>query len=140
LRALHLRIIIFYFSAVENANRWPLSSDGLIMNDAEPLLINANKMKLFKSLFYKDALVLKHLNSKSISIKSDKTPHGVTVYTEGFPYLGLWNAKDADFLCIEPWCGIADSVNASGKLEDKEGICHLEKHEKFEKGWSIELF
>ena len=58
----------------------------------------------------------------------------------GFPYLGIWSAKDADFVCIEPWCGIADSVNATGNLEDKEGINILTPDQSFERTWSVELF
>ena len=39
-----------------------------------------------------------------------------------FPFLGIWSVKDADFICLEPWCGIADSVNSNQQLEYKEGI------------------
>ncbi len=52
----------------------------------------------------------------------------------------IWAAKDANFVCIEPWCGIADNVIASGNLEDKEGIQSLEPKEHFERTYSIEVF
>ena len=74
-------------------------------------------------------LVFKHLVSKSMYILSSKTSHGLKVNFHGFPYLGIWSAKDADFVCIEPWCGIADSVNATGDLEEKEGINILPRGE-----------
>ncbi|MES2892210.1 MAG: aldose 1-epimerase family protein, partial [Bacteroidota bacterium] len=57
----------------------------------------------------------------------------------GFPFLGIWAAKGADFVCIEPWCGVADSVDSSQKIEEKEGIVRLEKSEKFERTWSVEI-
>jgi galactose mutarotase-like enzyme len=91
-------------------------------------------------LFYQDALVFKQLTSKSIYILSNKTSHGLKVNFHGFPYLGIWSARDADFVCIEPWCGIADSVNATGKLEEKEGINVLRKGEIFTRTWHVELF
>lgn len=128
------------FSSIEDAGRWPLSADGLIENSTIPFLENTGQLALTKSLFYKDALVFKHLRSNRISVLSNKTPHGLRVSFDGFPYMGIWNAKDADFVCIEPWCGIADSVGVTGELENKEGINVLEPNHQFERTWSVELF
>jgi galactose mutarotase-like enzyme len=128
------------FNENEDAGRWPLSKDGLIENEVIPFLIRQNKLQLKKELFYKDAIVFKNLKSNSISILSDVTPHGLKVEFTGFPYMGIWAAKDANFVCIEPWCGIADSVNASGNLEDKEGIQTLQPKQQFERTYSIEVF
>lgn len=128
------------FSAQENAGTWPLSADGLIEEKPVPLLNNTNQLPLKKSLFYKDALVLKQLKSTAISLKSNKTPHGLTMQYEGFPFMGIWSAKDADFVCLEPWCGIADSVFSSGNLYEKEGINSLNPGTSFQRTWSITLF
>lgn len=128
------------FSERENAQRWPLSSEGLIETSSAPLLQNENRLPLKKDLFYEDAIVLKHPASNAISVVSDKTPHGLQVDFTGFPYLGIWAAKDADFVCIEPWFGIADSVNATGNIEEKEGINTLKSEAKFEVSYTIEVF
>ncbi len=128
------------FSQSEDTARWPLSAEGLIETTAIPLLKNENRLPLQKELFYKDALVFKHVKSGAISVLSDKTPHGIKVSFSNFPYMGIWAAKDADFVCIEPWCGIADSVNASGNLEEKEGIHILAPEGRFEIGYEIEAF
>lgn len=128
------------FEQTENTGICPLSSDGLIEKTSTPLLANTNKLPLAKQLFAKDALVFKELQSTTISIVSDKTLHGLKVSFEGFPYMGIWSTKGANFVCIEPWCGIADPVDASGKLEEKEGIQKLGPAEVFEKTFSIEVF
>jgi len=128
------------FSRSEALNRWPLSADGLIENFTKPLLKVTDKLPLIKELFYEDTLVFKQLASKYIFIRSNKSTHGIKVHISGFPYLGIWAAKNADFVCIEPWCGIADSVNASGKLEEKEGINKLQAGATFERTWSVEVF
>ncbi len=128
------------FNKVENARRWPLSADGLIENESLPFFNNEDKLPLRKELFYNDAVVLKHLQSPSISILSHQSANGVKVTFDGFPYMGIWAAKDADFVCIEPWCGIADSVTASGNLAEKEGINQLEADGLFERSYSIEFF
>lgn len=128
------------FSRVENAGHYPLSAGGLLEEQPVAMLHDAEKLPLQRNLFYKDALVFKHLNSASVTLESDKTDHGLTFYFENFPYLGLWTKKDANFLCIEPWCGIADGINATGQLTEKEGIIALSPGEVFERQWSVEVF
>ena len=128
------------FSEKETTAKWPLSADGLIQSSPLDLLLNTNTLPLTKTLFHKDALVCKHLISNSISIVSDKTSHGVRVQFNGFPYMGIWSAKNADFVCIEPWCGIADSVESSGDITQKEGINILSANGQFTRSWSVEVF
>lgn len=128
------------FSEKENAGIWPLSPEGLIKEEAIPFFQNNDRIALRKSLFYGDALVFKSLRSTAISILSDKHAHGLTVTYPGFPYMGIWSAKDADFVCIEPWCGIADHLNTPGKLEAKEGIHRLPAGESFQRSWSVSVF
>ena len=128
------------FNKHETAGKWPISKDGLIEKTTEPLFNNSKKLSLTKELFYKDALVFKQLNSDKVSLLSDKTPHGLEFDFTGFPYLGIWAAKNADFICIEPWCGIADSVDTDQQLVHKEGINKLVANDTFERSWAIRLF
>jgi galactose mutarotase-like enzyme len=128
------------FNKSENAGRWPISKDGLIEKTTEPLFNNSKKLSLSKELFYKDALVFKQLDSDKVSLLSDKTPHGLEFDFPGFPYLGIWAAKNADFVCIEPWCGIADNVDTDQQLTNKEGINNLKANDSFERSWSVTLF
>jgi galactose mutarotase-like enzyme len=128
------------FNEKETAGRWPVSSDGLIKPEATPLLINENILPLTKELFSADAVVLIGLKSTSVTIESTKTEYKLRVGFEGFPYLGIWETKGGDFVCIEPWCGIADNVNASGKLEEKEGINSLQPADVFIASFAIQAF
>lgn len=128
------------FEKEETTVRWPISKEGLIETEAKPFLQNENTIPLQKELFSADAIVFKDLRSSDITITSGKTLHGVQVSFKDFPYLAIWQAKGADFVCIEPWCGIADSVNATGKIEEKEGINSLKPSGKFEVSYSITVF
>ena len=125
------------FNEFENTGRYALTDKGLLEEDPQIFLQNTDELPLKKELFYQDAIVFKTLQSSSIKIESEKTENGLTVDFKGFPYMGIWSAKDADFVCIEPWLGITDSVNASGKLEDKEGILTLEGGDSFKAEWTI---
>ena len=128
------------FNRNETAGRWPISKDGLIETTPEKLLENSRVLPLSKDLFQKDAVVLKHLQSDEVSLVSDKTGHGLRFSFAGFPFLGLWAAPGANFLCIEPWCGIADSVNADGDLAHKEGMNKLAPAEEFSVSWEVNFF
>ena len=128
------------FNQTESSGKWPLSDTGLIKEASEKFLQDTNRLPLEKELFYGDALVFKDLRSTAISILSDKTKHGLTVSYKDFPYMGIWSFKNADFVCIEPWCGIADSVDAPGNLEEKEGINMLEPGNLFNRSWQLEIF
>ena len=127
-------------NAVETRGRYPLSKEGLLEVSTNPFLENTHKIPLHPSLFYEDAVVFKHLTSNNMTIRSEKTPHGLRMTFEEFPYFGIWAAKNAPFMCLEPWCGIADSVNTTQDLTEKEGINKLEKGKCFERTWTIEVF
>ncbi|WP_160718019.1 aldose 1-epimerase family protein [Chitinophaga solisilvae] len=129
-----------HFNRKENTGRYPLSAAGQIELTPIPMLQDTQELPLHKSLFLEDALVFKNLASSAISIKSNKTPHGLAISFEGFPYMGIWAAKNGDFVCIEPWCGIADNVSATGNLNEKEGINRLSPGEQFERTWEAEFF
>lgn len=128
------------FNHAEHAGRWPISKDGLIEAAPIPVFTQSNRLPLSKELFMKDALVFKGLASNSVALKCDKNAHGLVFDFTGFPYLGIWAAKNADFVCIEPWCGIADSVGTNQQLTQKEGIHLLQPAKSFERTWSVTLF
>ena len=128
------------FEKDESLDRWPISKDGLIEKEPQRLLTHSNELPLSKELFKKDALVFKHLQSGFVKLVSGKTPHGLQFNLTGFPFLGIWAAPGADFVCIEPWQGIADSVDTDQQLPHKEGIVALPAGEEFEIAWSVQFF
>jgi galactose mutarotase-like enzyme len=127
------------FNKPEFAERWKLQN-GLISGEKEVVLNSTTILSLKKSLFYNDAMVFKSLKSDCISIKNKNSNHGLHFYFKGFPYFGIWAARDADFVCLEPWQGIADSIHHNRQLENKEGIINLEPGKTFSCEYSIEPF
>ncbi|WP_337040304.1 aldose 1-epimerase family protein [Emticicia sp. 17c] len=127
------------FNQNEDLMRWPLADGGLIKLTPEKLIIEKKGLPLSKELFYQDALVFKYLKSDSVTLKSDKTTHQLQFNYPDFPFLGIWAAKDADFVCIEPWCGIADSTEHNQQLTTKEGINKLATGQTFSRTWSVVL-
>jgi len=127
------------FSDMETTPRWPLS-DNLIGLKPKSFLESERVIRLSHDLFAHDAVVLKHLRSGYITLKSDRSVHGLTMRIGEFPYLGVWAAPKAPFVCIEPWQGIADSVDHNQNLEEKEGIVRLNPAEQWQKSWDVTFF
>lgn len=128
------------FDEPETAGRWPIEAEGLIGLAPIPLLEGKQPLPVSRALFASDALVFKNLQSSSVMLASDKGEHGLRFNFGEFPYLGIWAAPGADFLCIEPWQGIADPVNSSQQLEEKEGIVRLSPSAVFSRQWSVDIF
>lgn len=97
-----------------------------------------NTFALNYAFFEKDALVFKHLKSNEVVLKH-LNKNILKMNYDNFPYLGIWTKKNAPFLCIEPWCGLADNQNHNGNLEDKEGINLLPAGEDFLRAIRIEI-
>ncbi|GAB3528832.1 aldose 1-epimerase family protein [Pontibacter brevis] len=126
------------FEEEETASRHLLSEEGLLNGDTERLLEQSKVLPLDRSLFDKDAVVLKRLKSEKVTLASRTNPRRIEVAFEGFPYLGIWaKPGPAPFVCIEPWCGIASRVGETGELQDKEGIIELRPGQIFERTFTV---
>lgn len=125
------------FNSIEDAGRWPINKEGLIAKVSLPFFNNSSRIDLSHELFEKDALVFKDIHSHKVSLKTDRDTHGLDFYFNGFSYLGLWAAKGGDFVCIEPWCGIADSVDHNQQFTEKEGVQTLPANDGWVREWKI---
>jgi galactose mutarotase-like enzyme len=124
----------------ESSRRWPVSQEGLIGPSPEMFLHDSDIIPLSHDLFSNDALVFKDLQSRVISIRSHKHAHGLDFSFPGFPFFGIWSFKNADFVCLEPWCGIADSTLHDQNLVNKEGIIQLAAGESWSGAWSVNCY
>ena len=107
-------------------------------NSSKKIPSENGKINLDYALFEKDALVFKHLKSDTLTLLKKNQPF-ILVEFKGFPYLGIWTKPKAPFLCIEPWCGLADNTNHNGNIYEKEGIQLLNNNAEFEREISISI-
>jgi galactose mutarotase-like enzyme len=128
------------FNKNELLSRWPITAEGLIEQKPVDIADDSNILPLTHELFYKDALVFKHLKSSKVSLKSEKTGHGFEFDFSGFSFLGVWAARNANFVCIEPWCGIADNTETNQQIEDKEGINKISPDTSFARSWNVDFY
>ena len=116
-----------------------LSADGFFTGETHPVATPGNKLFLTRHLFDADALVFKQLNSRMLSIKSKKHDHSVSVEFPHYNYLGVWAKPGADFVCIEPWLGCADTEGQHVNINKKEAIQTLHAGHVFEAPYFISL-
>lgn len=116
--------------------------DGLVGTDyARNLIEDKTKIYLNKDSFNNDAIIMKGITSKKISLKKRNTNKTLlTMDFTGFPYLAIWTKQNAPFLCIEPWKNTADTVKTSGIFAEKTDIITLKPAESYECKYSVEFF
>jgi galactose mutarotase-like enzyme len=120
------------------ANRH-LIEDGLYTGETAPTMQNTHELLLSDELIQHDAVVFKNVPFYRVTLcELDNTPV-VTVSSSDFPHWGFWSKPGAPFFCIEPWAGLADSVEATSNLRDKEGIHLLEPNQTKQFSYSIEM-
>lgn len=112
-------------------------------SDKDFVLEKLNTLLLNPDLFSNDALI--YTNIDKVTIKNNKDESFVNVNFTDFPLVGIWTPyyKDsnstAPFLCIEPWYGLADSVDSDGQYKNKKYINKLDPSECFSVSYSISV-
>jgi galactose mutarotase-like enzyme len=113
------------FTSDEPAPIRRLDADGLVSPERHPTPITQRRLALEDSLFQNDVIILDEIRSRSVIYGADEGPR-LRVSFPDSPYLGLWTKPRANFICIEPWHGVADPVGFSGDFRAKPGVFMLE--------------
>jgi len=117
-----------------------LLQGGLLTGETSLVLHETRELPLTYPLFADDALVFKHYDFTSLTLRTRQSEHFVRFQFDGFPYLGLWTkGPGAGFVCVEPWHGIASPTGQPGELSEKEGILMLDPGQMFSASYTIEV-
>lgn len=113
-----------------------------ISNKAAKNILKDNKIiEITKDTFINDAIMMKKLKSKVITLKEKKSNKKVLEFNFGdFPILAIWSMPNAPFICLEPWFNYADRVKETGYFKDKEGVITLNPEEEFNCKFSVKFF
>lgn len=117
--------------------------NGLRAHYGQPktLLNDKGILALTNTTFADDAILIEAHQVAKVTL-FDK--HGKRVLTVSCPQadvFGLWapNKPGCPFVCIEPWCGIADNAEFKGDISERDCIHSLESGKSFEFCYSITL-
>ena len=116
--------------------------DGLVGTEyAKNILIDKKIIPIDSHTFDNDALIIKGIQNKTISLKNRRTNKVVLKLTyDNWPYLGIWSKPGAPFICLEPWMSTADTVNSTNVFVQKTDLQVLAPGEVFENKFSVEFF
>ena len=110
------------------------------------LIVNSDTLPLSWELIDREkTITLEDVPDRCITLtastEATSEAHGIQMNFEGFDYLGIWSAAPGcPFVALEPWCGIADTVDTDGVFEHKPGIMCLEPEQSITKTLSVKVF
>ncbi len=129
----------FTFEKNEKKDAIALNLDTACICDEKSFTLLGNFLKLGKDIFSKDALIFKDLNSKKVTLNNSKNQKSITMDFTNFEYIAFWAPVGAPFVCIEPWCGVADNINTNHNFKEKQSIIKISKNQTFDKSLFISL-
>ncbi len=127
------------FEKEENGDAKVLNG-ALIATGKTENIFNGKIFRLSKDRFINDAIIFEKTNSNVVYLKNTKNNRKIGFEYDGFRYIAFWNVPGAEYVCFEPWNGISDFDNCSGKLEEKVGIEKIAKKEIYKRAIEITIF
>jgi len=130
--------VYIQFESDENPQSWLL--EGNFISERTKIVSDGKgTIEITKESFLEDALIFKHLKSNWVKLISPKDNRVVKISLTDWPYLGIWAKPGASFVCIEPWQGLADSINFEGEVNKKEGILMVPSFANVSKSFTMEF-
>jgi galactose mutarotase-like enzyme len=98
-----------------------LDAQGLLTPARHPTPICRRRLDLADALFQDDVIIFDEIRSRSVTYGAGVGPR-IRVSFPDTAYLGVWTKPKANFICIEPWHGVADPEGFSGEFTAKPGV------------------
>lgn len=117
-----------------------LLQDNLLQEQVDLIKLDDKTLALDYSLFERDVLVISEMNSDEITLMHNQKGNIFQFSFENFPYFGIWTMIGANFICLEPWSGVADVKSHNQQLVIKEGINRLEPLKSWCGRWNLKVF
>jgi galactose mutarotase-like enzyme len=127
------------FEWEETVSRHLINEDGYFTGKTELVLQESQTIPLTSTLFDRDALIFKDHRSRKVTIENKKNDHFLSVFFNGFTSLGIWAKPNANYVCIEPWLGYADTQGKLKEFSLREGTQKIGPGAAFNLSYRIEV-
>ncbi len=127
------------FDENQTLDRFTLEG-GLLSYNSVRVLEDNNVLPLKYEYFTKDALVFKDVKFKNVTLKHRSSSKKIVLKFDNAEYFLIWTKPNANYVCLEPWCGLPDLVGSVYEIEKKKGIVELTSGEIFTDVHTIEFF
>lgn len=120
------------FNCLENGLRVHYGQPKMLINDKAILALT-------NTTFADDAILIEADQVAKVAMFDKQGKRVLTVSCPQAEAFGLWAPfkQGCPFVCIEPWCGIADRVGFKGDISERDCIHSLAPEETFEFTYSI---
>lgn len=117
--------------------------DGLRAHYGQPKTLLNDKaiLALTNTTFADDAILIEAHQVAKVTLFDKHGKRVLTVSCQQADAFGLWapNKPGCPFVCIEPWCGIADNAGFKGDISERDCIHSLEPGDSFDFSYSLTL-
>lgn len=131
----------FGFDRTEGLQYILISEKGCVDADTHyPLELTDGLLPITTATFDRDALVLEEGQVRRVTLYNNQRKPQLSLIFDA-PVVGLWSppAKNAPFVCIEPWYGRCDRADFNGEYKEKDWVQHLAPKATFKGGYAIEI-
>ncbi len=99
---------------------------GTLSDEDTVILEDDNILPLKNSYFEIDALIFLNLRSRGVALLNNETGDRLHVDFNGADTLLIWTQPGAEYVCIEPWCGMPEFTSYENyDITKKRGIMRL---------------
>ncbi|ELB05477.1 MULTISPECIES: aldose 1-epimerase family protein [Enterococcus] len=125
----------------ETTRKFIAVNNEVLLNPESSYEEQKNDFPIDRELFKNGVLIFKTTGPTSATLTSPYSSKQIKISYDDMPYLGIWSTYPiaGEFVCVEPWCGIADSKNTDGNYSKKIGINHLRPEEDFVRSYRIDF-
>ncbi len=127
--------LVFEVPEILNSEKLNIEK-GLVERTLRPIVDRAESLRLSPSVFDHDALIFGGLKSRYVMLVNGMSKRSVSMSLVGVPKLGIWSDK-GPFVCLEPWWGIADYIDSTQQLIEKDMIKKLAPGAVFQCGYDM---
>lgn len=130
----------FAFDRTEGLTYILIGEKGCVSRQSYPLELEDGRLPIDLHTFDKDALIFENSQLRKVTLCDLSGQPYLSLHFTA-PVVGLWSppAKNAPFVCIEPWYGRCDPTEYAGSFEQKDWIQSLQPGKRFEASYTIEI-
>ena len=151
------KIITKYLSSISNTIINPYETSTTLFQALEAnteiefalIPLEENLTSILTSNYYIDYhisdlnkyLVFDNVKFDEITLKNNDSGYGIKLSFNDFKTVGIWtpNHVNANFVCLEPWIGCADSPKSNGNFVDKKDVITLNPKDTFSTTYKITI-
>ncbi len=120
----NFELLFPYRESVENT----LIEQGLLGDKKQKLSHFSKHFPLYEKHLEADSLVIENLISRKCILRNLTNGERIKIEFPGSDCFVVWSLKGKEYICLEPWAGLPDTLIHTGEIEKKRGIIRLKKN------------